>query len=68
LTGTVRTSDFSALRSVCWCTSVPFRLTLAFATPLLEVTMAATTVAASLTRAISCGYRNATVSGTRFSK
>ena len=48
-------TEFCGVRSVCWCTSVPFRLTLTLATPLLEVTTAATTLASSVTRDLSSG-------------
>jgi hypothetical protein len=59
--------DLWGVRSLCWNTSAPFRVTLTFATPLLEVTTAATTLTSSITRKRSSGYRKSTVRGTRFS-
>src|SRR6185295_10457851 len=44
VTGTVSRKEFCGVRSRCWWTSTPLRVTLTIATPLLEVTSAAATL------------------------
>jgi hypothetical protein len=56
--GAAIASDFFGLRSRCWKTWAPFRMTLTSVTPWLDVATAAATLASSVTRARSSGWRN----------
>ena len=56
--GAAIATDFFGLRSRCWKTWAPFRMTLTSVTPWLDVATAAATLASSVTRARSSGWRN----------
>ena len=55
VSGTVTASEVGGVRSACCATSAPLSLTLTRATPLLDVTTAATTLDSSVRRARSSG-------------
>ncbi len=55
VTGALTAIERGGVLSLCWCTWVPLRATVTLATPLLDVTSAATTLDSSLTRERSSG-------------
>ena len=67
VTGAVTSTERGDVDSVWRRTSVPFSVTVTLPTPRLDVTTAATTVCASVTRAPSAGWRTLIVSGVAFS-